>query len=125
MGPGFGESMGPGKVSAAQTTNAGTADVTASEVHAATTKVTSAEVHATPAKVATAATAVAAAATATASSEGSCWNRRAAQKDSGDSHNHRFFHHERLRANFRVWLQLRVSPDRHASGRTLRCHAGI
>jgi hypothetical protein len=51
--------------------------------------VTSAEVHATSAKVATAATAVA----ATASSEGSCWDRRAAQKDSGDSHNHRFFHH--------------------------------
>jgi hypothetical protein len=96
MGPGFGESMGPGKVSAAQTTNAGTADVTASEVHAATTKVTSAEVHATSAKVATATTAVAAtavAAAATASSEGSCWDRRAAQKDSGDSHNHRFFHH--------------------------------
>jgi hypothetical protein len=82
--------MGPGKVSAAQTTNAGTADVTASEVHAATTKVTSAGVHATSAKVATA-TAVAAA--ATASSEGSCWDRRTAQKDSGNSHNHRLFHH--------------------------------
>jgi hypothetical protein len=90
MGPGFGKSMRAGKASAAQTANMGTAEVTASEVRAS--EVTASEVGAS-AKVATAPmTATAMTATATAS-ESSCWDRRAAQKDSGNSHNHRFFHH--------------------------------
>jgi hypothetical protein len=95
MRPGFGESLGPGKASAGQTTNMGTAEVRASaEVHSTSANVATAEVHATAAKV----TAAPVAAAATASSEGSCWNRRAAQKDGGNSHNHRSFHHQRLRA---------------------------